>query len=459
MRSLHTARTGAAPAGPARRPRSRRRAGLRALASTLAGALLAAPLAAVVTVASTAPPAAATPSCQSSGKVTAAEAAATTGITKNSVTVGNVSTISGPVPGLFEGAPIGAKAYFAYINSKGGVNGRKLDVQSMDDSFNGQVYSSDAQTALDSDFAMVGNFSLLDSYGCKILAADPGFPDVSVTLDPGTNALPNDFSAQPLAQGLGAGQIKYVRKLYPKAKKLGTIVSTTATAIAQWQGEEGALKRLGFTITYVQKISPLTTDFTTQVIKMRNDGVQVLWLTALDWQTAAILTQDMVQQGWHPTVVLSGGPIYADQFIAKAGGASATDGDWIGQAQALYLGQDAQSTPAVGRFLKWVQSVHPGWTPDLFTLYGWVSAQLFVEALQKAGKNPTRGSVLAQLQKISAFTATGLLAPTNPAKKLPSKCFVLARIEHGQFVRVVPKTSGFTCTNGSFYYANGKTLS
>ena len=32
----------------------------------------------------------------------------------------------GPVPGLFEGAPIGVKAYFAYINSKGGVNGRKL---------------------------------------------------------------------------------------------------------------------------------------------------------------------------------------------------------------------------------------------------------------------------------------------------------------------------------------------
>ena len=38
---------------------------------------------------------------------------ATTGITAKSVTVGNVSIISGPVPGLFEGAPTGVKAYFA----------------------------------------------------------------------------------------------------------------------------------------------------------------------------------------------------------------------------------------------------------------------------------------------------------------------------------------------------------
>ncbi|MDA8359862.1 MAG: ABC transporter substrate-binding protein [Actinomycetota bacterium] len=395
------------------------------------------------------------PSCQKPVPVTAAMDASTTGITADSVTVGNVATISGPVPGLFEGAPIGVKAYFDYVNSQGGVNGRKLEVKSMDDAFTGQQNASETQTAVSSDFAMVGNFSLFDSYGCKILAQNPAVADVSVTLDPGTNALPNDFSAQPLALGLALGSLQYIRKKYPSDRRVGTIVSTTASAVAQWQGEEAALEHAGFTIAYQQKVEPLTSDFTTEVIKMRDAGVNVLYLTALDWQVAALITKDMVEQDWHPAVVLSGGPIYADQFIAAAGGASAVDGDWIGQAQALYLGQDASSVPADKLFLQWVKTVTPKWTPDLFTLYGWSSAQLFVQALRAAGKDPTRGSLLAQLHKITSFDASGLLAPTDPANKLPSNCFVMARIEHGQFQRVLPPKSGFTCSS-TFYYASGK---
>jgi ABC-type branched-subunit amino acid transport system substrate-binding protein len=387
--------------------------------------------------------------------MTSSEAASTTGITSTSVTVGNVAILSGPVPGLFQGAPNGAKAYFAYINSKGGVNGRKINLQSMDTGFGGQQNESETQKASTSDFAMVGNFSLFDSYGCGVLASNPAFPDVSVTLDPTTNALPNVFSAQPLAQGSGLGQLNYIRKKYPKAKKLGTIISTTATAVAQWNGEEGALKHAGFTIAYAEKVGPLTGNFTTEVIKMRQDGVQVLYLTALDWQVAALITKDMVQQHWHPTVVLSGGPIYADQFIAAAGGASAVNGDYLGQAQALYLGQDQSNLPADKLFLKWVHTVAPSWTPDLFTLFGWSSAQLFVQALKAAGPNPTRGSVLAQLKKITSFNATGLLAPTNPAKKTPASCFLMGQIRNGKFVRVLPAKSGFTCTKGTFYYSSG----
>src|SRR5258708_3042510 len=56
--------------------------------------------------------AATTTSCAPSPKVTSAEASSQTGVTSKSITVGNVSILSGPIPGLFEGAPIGVKAYF-----------------------------------------------------------------------------------------------------------------------------------------------------------------------------------------------------------------------------------------------------------------------------------------------------------------------------------------------------------
>ena len=426
----------------------------------MATVLAAAPLAGVAGVAGVAggivdlPAAGASTSmCPAPARVTPAEDSADSGVTPTSVTVANVSTVTGPVPGLFEGAPTGTRAYFAYVNSTGGVYGRRLDVQAMDDGFSGLQNGSETRNAESADFAMVGNFSLEDSYGCSTLADDPAFPDVSVTLDPTTNALPNVYSAQPLALGMGLGMLEYFRHHFPKATRLGTVVTTTPTAVAQWDGEVAALHHAGFTIAYQQKVGPLTSTFTTEVIKMRDAGVNFVYLVAMDWQVAAILTQEMAQQDWHPTVVLSGGPIYADQFITRAG-AAAADGDWLGQVQSLYLGQDAKVIPADAEFLKWVQKVNPGWTPDMYTLYGWISAQLFVQALRAAGPHPTRGSVLAQLGKVTSFDASGLIAPNDPAGKRPSTCTLIARVEHGRFVRVDPPRAGFLC-GGGFYAAPG----
>ncbi|MGA2307126.1 MAG: ABC transporter substrate-binding protein [Acidimicrobiales bacterium] len=392
--------------------------------------------------------------CQSPSKVTKAQQASTTGVTKKSITVGNISIISGPIPGLFEGAPVGVKAYFAYINAHGGVNGRKLLVDSKDDAFSGQQNRTETEEALANDFALVGNFSLFDSYGCKLLAADPAVPDVSVTLDPVTSALPNNFSPQPLAVGSSLGPIAYYKKHFPKDKTVGAIVSNVASSVAQWNGQKAALEHEGYRIGYVRDVGPTESDFTTDVISMRNDHVNAVDLTALDWQVGAEFVQDAAAQGWHPGLIFSAGPIYADQFVAHAGGAAATNGIQIGQGQALYLGEDAKNLPADKLFLQYVKKVSPSWTPDLFTLYGWTSAVLFVQALKAAGPNPTRGSVIAQLKKITSFNAGGLLATSNPAQKKPASCYVMMQIKNGHYQRTQPAKSGFSC-NTTYFYAPG----
>lgn len=395
------------------------------------------------------------PACARPAQLTSTDASSTTGITRNSITVGNVSILSGPVPGLFQGAPYGVQAYFAFVNAHGGVFGRKLYLHSYDDGFSGPQNQQETQQAVNSDFALVGSFSLFDNYGCKVLAQNPAMPDVSVTLDPSTNALPNDFSAQPLANGLPLGPYQFLKSLYPRAiTSVANLVADTATALNQWQGQRKAMEHLGYRFTYVRQVSPLETNFTGDVINMRNKGVKALYLTDLDWQDAAAIVQAMVQQNWHPQLVFSAGPIYADQFIKTAGGASATDGIWLGQGQSLYLGQDRSAIPAVNTFLSWVQKTHPGFTPDLFTLYGWASAQLFVQALRAAGPHPTRASVLTQLSKIDHFSASNLMAPSNPARKLPPSCYLLARIVNGKFTRVAdPSNGGYRC-DAPYYYAD-----
>ncbi len=388
--------------------------------------------------------------CPVTTAATPAQDASTTGVTSTSITVGNVSIISGPVPGLFEGASIGVKAYFDYINSKGGVDGRKLLVEAKDDAFSGQQNETETQDAINSDFAMVGSFSLFDGYGCKALAADPAVPDVSVTLDPNAGALPNDFSADPTVLGSTLGTWQYYKKHYPKDLNIGTIVSDTSSAEEQMNGELAAAKSVGYKVTYVDDINPLQSDFTTDVINMRSKGVNAVDLTGIDWQDAAIFVENANTQNWHPGLIFSGGPVYADQFISHAGGPAATNGIMIGQSFPLYLGQDASTVPAVKLFLEYTKKVNSSWVPDLYTLFGWASGQLFVQALQAAGPHPTRGAVIAQLKKITSFDASGMVSPTNPAQKKPSGCFVMATIKNGQYVRVLPKT-GFDCDTKFFY--------
>jgi ABC-type branched-subunit amino acid transport system substrate-binding protein len=375
-------------------------------------------------------------------------------VTSTCIAIGNVSTISGIVPGLFEGAAVGTDAYLSYIDStQGGVNGRLLTLYSEDDKFNGDDNSAETQALIGKVIGFAGSFSLEDQDGGVILKANPDVPNVSVSLAPYTNALPNTFSVNPLSNGWGLGGLTYFKDNFPNAiKHTALLVAQEASAEASAMGLEAAMKHLGYDIVYNTDYGPLETDFTPEVLAMKAAGVQFVDLSITDANNAEHIVQEMHQQGFHPQVIESAGPIYVDNFTQEAGGPSVTDGIWLPQGVALYLGGDAKTIPAVDTFLAWVQRVHPGFVPDLYTLYGWASAQLMVQAIKAAGSNPTSASVIAQLRKITSFNASGLMAPANPAGKVPGSCYVMARIVNGVFVRVPPSPkSGFICDQPYFH--------
>ncbi len=366
---------------------------------------------------------------------------------------GNVSTISGIVPGLFEGASVGTDAYLSYIDStQGGVDGRILKLYAEDDKFQGNDNQSETQSLINKVIGFAGSFSLDDQDGGVVLKANPGIPNVSVSLAAYTNALPNTFSVNPLSNGWGLGGLTYFKDHFPNAiTHTAVLIAEESSAEASAAGLEAAMKHLGYHISYSVDYGPLDTDFTPEVLAMKAAGVQFVDLSITDANNAEHIIQEMNEQDFHPQVIESAGPIYVDNFTQLAGGAAVADGILLDQGAALYLGGDASSVPAVDTFLEWVDKVHPGFTPDLYTLYGWASAQLLVQAIKAAGSNPTPASVIAQLQQVTNFDASGLMAPADPAGKTPGSCFVLAKIVNGVFVRIPPSPkSGFIC--GQPYY-------
>ena len=377
-----------------------------------------------------------------------------TGVTPTSVTIGNVST---QVAGLFTGAVVGTEAYAAYVNSHGGVNGRRIVVSSADDRFQGAFNRQETQSAIQSDFASVGGLSLEDSFSEPLVAANPGFPDVTASLDPATETLPNNFSPLPASDGWPTGPLLYFKQKYPtKIAHTATIIADLPSTELSWANEKKAMQHLGYTVLSDPALSPATTDFTAQVVAMKAAGVQILFLEQEPQNYASAIFKDLTQQNFHPVVVL-GAPAYSKQLIADAGGPQAVDGAYLEQAASLYLGEDAAQIPTITAFNTWVEHVSPGFTPDFFTLTGWLCAELFVDALRQAGTDPSRGALLQALRKVTAFESGNLIPVSNPAGKVPITCYLLGQIANGTFHRlddppVTGSTSGFRC-DGTYYRA------
>jgi ABC-type branched-subunit amino acid transport system substrate-binding protein len=421
----------------------------RRVAVTLTVGLLATVL---VACSSTATPA----SSGSSTKSTIPPAAfqGTTGLTANSVRVGNVST---QTIGLFTGAPTGLKAYADYVNSTGGVNGRKIIVDSADDGYNnGANNRALTQADIANDFAMVGSFSLNDQFGATVLAANQAVPNVTVSLSSVANRLPNTFSPSPTVGGWQLGPLAYFKGKFPSdIAHAGALIADQASAVAAWDGEKAAMANQGYKVVYDPTFEITTTDFTPYVINMRKAGVKILFIEQMPENYASAVFKALNQQNFHPVIVL-GASTYSEALIPASGGAAATDGAYLEQNTSLFLGEDAASFPAVNLFLHWVQEASPGFKPDLYTLYGWISGQLFVQALKAAGPNPTRGSVLQALRSIKAYSASNLIATANPAGKLPGNCYVIAQIVNGTITRVDDpplnsSTSGYRCDQPYFF--------
>jgi ABC-type branched-subunit amino acid transport system substrate-binding protein len=181
---------------------------------------------------------------------------------------------------------------------------------------------------------------------------------------------------------------------------------------------------------------------------MQRAGVQMIYVIASDAPTMArLFTAARQQRVTWP--LIGGGPSYDEGFTARAGAAG--EGSFNDQQFAPFFSkEEAARTPSVAEFQKWTNKVAPGEKKDLFGVFGWASTQLFVQALKAAGPKATRSDLLAQLRKVTAFDADGLIAKGNPAGKKPPNCWLLMTVKNGSWQRVSPD-QGFRC-DGPYYY-------
>jgi len=379
--------------------------------------------------------------------------AASPGVTDTSVTVGQVDDLTAPLPGLFKGAEDGTEAYFDYIDSLGGVNGRLIHLDAQDSAYSEGTVANDTAAQIKNDFALVGGFSLDDAAEEPLVKA-AGMPDVAYPLDPGLADLPTSYSPFPNGDSDAPTTIfKVLKKKFPtQIKHVGILWAnaTASTAVAE-RAFERAAKAEGFKIVYDDSFAPSETTFLANVLTMKSDGVQMFFSQQLPDAYAETVAKEMSEQDFHPLNVEE--DAYTSNLV-KDGGA-AVNGMYISVGFVLYLGTDG-SLPAVKLFTKWMNKADPTANFELEALFGWASAELFVDGLRQAGSPPTRAGLEAALDKVTSFDAGGLLSIGDPAQNIPSSCVLLAQIRNGTIVRVSPSPKvGFICMPNSLLPSPG----
>jgi ABC-type branched-subunit amino acid transport system substrate-binding protein len=371
------------------------------------------------------------------------------GVTSSTITVGNIATINGPVPGLFAGARYGAQAVSDYINSMGGICGRKLVVDAADDQFDQATDQQEASSMANSVLAFMGSFSLQDG---GIPAGAPGVPDLGEALSSQRFNGADNYSPQPEAPGYNEGEYEFIKSepQYAAATQhMALLVENTPQTATTGEWEEAALKAAGYKFVFVDTtLQPTDPTFNGDVEKMKSAGVQGVIFQA----TGTIIGQlanAMYAAGLKIVLGNYCPSAYDPAYIQNAG--PGTTGTILSQSLALYDGEDASAIPMVATLDQWYARVNPGQVPDIYATYAWMSGLLLAQAINETG-SVTRPSLLTGLKAITSFTGDGLSAPSGPASKTPPTCYVIIDVQGNKFVRDPSTPSGFRCTDGTYYH-------
>jgi branched-chain amino acid transport system substrate-binding protein len=168
------------------------------------------------------------------------------------------------------------------------------------------------------------------------------------------------------------------------------------------------LEKFGLKLAAAESYKRGTKDLSAQVAKLRSANLDAVLLVATPPPGAAFL-KEAHKQGWKDTKIVSSGPLTDEKYINLAGGVG--EGIW---GLSLWPDPVHSKDPAMVEYREIVKKYgkDKDKTPNRYSLYGYFYAKLFVEGLKKAGKNLTRESYIAALEKIEGWES-GIAPPVS----------------------------------------------
>jgi branched-chain amino acid transport system substrate-binding protein len=326
------------------------------------------------------------------------------GVTANSVTIGSHTPLTGPAaPGYSEIDPAAA-AYFKYINSQGGVNGRKITLIYKDDMYN----PANTVTVVKGLVLQNKVFAIYAGLGTPTHTKVVGYlnaehvPDLFVASgcpcwDNGTTQ-PWTFGWQPSYQIEGKILGQYIVQHFA-GKKIGVLYQDDDFG----QGGLAGLKEEvpASAIVSAQPYEPGTTNLAPQVTAIKSAGAQVL----VDFTTPIYTALERLVSftlGYKAQLVVGNvgiDPTTVGALLKSFSKGKASTALIEGAISDDYLPSPTDTSNSWIALFKKVHDQYDASAPfDGNVVYGMAQAYTFAEALKKAGSSPTRQGIVNAIE-------------------------------------------------------------
>jgi branched-chain amino acid transport system substrate-binding protein len=356
------------------------------------------------------------------------------GVTDTEIKIGNIGTYSGPASAF---GVIGKteEAYFKKINAEGGINGRKINFISYDDSYSPPKAVEQARKLVEDDevlliFHPVGTAS--NSAIQKYMNLKK-VPQLFVASGASKWNDPHNFSWsmgwQPNYQIEGRIYAKYLLKEKPDAK-VGILYQNDDFGKDYLKGLKDGLGSKASMIVAEESYELTEPTMDSHVVKLKSLNVDA-FVDVTTPKFAAQVIKKAAEIGWKPLHILNNNAISIGSVLKPAGLENAQD--FISVAY-LKDPSDVQwkNDPGIKAYGDFLTAYLPGANrSDILQMYGYSAAQTLVHVLTACGDNLTRENVMKQAASIKNLQLGGLL----PGIKINTTPTDFAPIEQLQLMK------------------------
>jgi branched-chain amino acid transport system substrate-binding protein len=382
------------------------------------------------------------------------------GVTARSITIGGTFPLSGPAS-LYAPIPRGMEAYFKYVNThkgkdgKKGVRGRQIVWKYYDDGYNPAqtVQLTNKLILEDKVFADVGALGTEHNQAIRPLLNSRKIPQILVSTGASYWGLqykqfPWTIGWQPdyIAEGRAYGE--WIRKNAPNAK-IAVFVQNDDYGKDYLRGLKIGLGSKTSLIVAEQTYEITDTSYASQLAREKASGADTWVLLTTPTPTVrAIATAKALN--WKPGTLVINSVSAIDSVLAAAK-ANAGAASVEGAVSSGYLKNNANPKYANDPIVKQYKTILATYGPsgadpnNTFYFYGMAKAYDVVKLLFNAGKNPTRASLIKATQRmnwVNPYMIKGIKVKTSKTDHFPISQLKLVRYTNGTFNEFGPLIKG-----------------
>jgi branched-chain amino acid transport system substrate-binding protein len=362
------------------------------------------------------------------------------GITSTSIDIGGTFPLTG-VASLYKTIPAAENAYFQYVNDHGGVNKRKINFTILDDAYDPSKTVPLTQQLVEQNkvFAVFGSLGTAPNLAIWSYLNNKKVPQVLIATGDSywgfsAKKYPWTIGYQPDYPGEAKIYGKYIVANMPSAK-VGVLFQNDSYGKNYFAGLRVGMGAKKSQIVSAQSYDVTQTSLAQQILALKSAGADTFVIFATPSPTiTALVTAAKV--GWTPTTFINN--VSANPLFLRA--AAANGGAANGVISTSYLVDPTLPANASLPGVALAKSIIGQYAPSLMNslnagdsnvVYGLGAAWTFVYALQHAGKNPTRASLMASLKNMKnvadPFLYPGIKLNTSAKDNFPTEQEILIK--------------------------------